>query len=147
MRIAQTNSLETTRSPLEACKPSGARTYLPSSLYVYLYSSRPSTREGLSQLQAKVKEGKKKAWMLSVGFKQPHTWYHMPMKYFEMYRNSTALADELDDRDLVFPANTPTVGYRCCALERITYMNQDGRLPSVQFEVPRYAMKVQLPRY
>ena len=96
---------------------------------------------GFSYLQSKVQEGKKENWLLAIGFKQPHTWYHMPKKYFDMYKGSR-LFDRLDDRDRFFPNNTPSIGYRCCALERISYMNEEGRLPSREHEVPRFAMKV-----
>ena len=67
--------------------------------------------EGLKTLESKIAQGPKRSWMLSVGFKQPHTWYHMPKKYFDMYRDSEILA-ELDERDLVYPDNTPSIGYR-----------------------------------
>jgi arylsulfatase A-like enzyme len=97
--------------------------------------------QGLTDLRDKVKEGKKENWFLSIGFKQPHTWYHMPKKYFDLYKNSP-IFDHLDDRDLVFPNNTPSIGYRCCALQTISYMNQEGRLPYEEYETPRFAMKV-----
>lgn len=97
--------------------------------------------EGFSRLQAKVSNGDKANWFLSIGFKQPHTWYHMPKKYFDLYKDNKIFS-RLADVDRFYPNNTPSIGYRCCALERISYMNGEGRLPSTQYEIPRYAMKV-----
>jgi hypothetical protein len=98
--------------------------------------------DGMHHLVAKVKEGKKANWLLSIGFKQPHTWYHMPKKYFDLYKSRTGALNRLDDRDLVFPNNTPSIGYRCCASGHIEYMLEEGRLPAKEKETPRFAMKV-----
>ena len=98
--------------------------------------------EGIELLRDKVGQGLKSGWMLGLGFKQPHTWYHFPKKYIDFYTDNSAAIARLEDEDLVFPNNTPTIGYRCCALDTITYMNDLGKLPSVSKEVPRFKMRI-----
>ena len=80
-------------------------------------------------------------WLLSVGFKQPHTWYHLPQKYFNLYRDSPIFR-ELDDEDNVYPKTTPTIGYRCCATMDMTLMENEGKVKSNKIEHLRDVMKI-----
>ena len=98
--------------------------------------------EGLELLRDKVRQGFKNAWVLGIGFKQPHTWYHFPKKYIDLYPKNSPAIIRLEDQDLVYPNNTPTIGYRCCALDAITYMNELGKLPSTRKETPRFKMRI-----
>ena len=71
----------------------------------------------------------KRPFVISTGFKLPHTQYHVPRKYFDMYRNSTFLEEirRSNDKEFTFPPQTPRLNYRCCAGAVIRYLSDDGR--------------------
>ena len=52
----------------------------------------------LKELHRKSNETKN-PFLMSIGFKQPHTQYHLPRKYFEMYRNNSFLRNILHSND------------------------------------------------
>ncbi len=97
-------------------------------------------------------------FLLSVGFKLPHTQYHVPRRYFDWYADSPFLASIRDSASMHnydynwsnsrhanhtsnvnletlrlqgrFPAGAPRMNYRCCAQEYYRPMEQEGRLRS-----------------
>lgn len=64
-----------------------------------------------------------------MGFKQPHTQYHVPSKYVDMYRDSPFIRalQRSNDSMAAFPQGTPRMNYRCCASQVVRYMRDDGR--------------------
>ena len=81
-------------------------------------------------------------WSVSVGFKQPHTQYHVPRKYFNLYKNSRFLQEmkRSDDKEWTFPSGAPRMNYRCCALSLVRYMQDEGRVFSNATTPPLYGM-------
>lgn len=63
----------------------------------------------LRELNSKSLETKR-PFLMSIGFKQPHTQYHLPRKYFEMYRDNIFLENLLhtNDTKYTFPAGMLT---------------------------------------
>ena len=49
---------------------------------------------------------------LGVGFKLPHISYHVPRKYFEMYRGKQEQLGLLSQEELRFPTGAHTAGMR-----------------------------------
>jgi len=81
-------------------------------------------------------------FLLTVGFKLPHTQYHIPSSYVDLYRNSPfirALAVS-NDSDYAFPRGTPRMNYRCCASNYVRYMQADGREASQSFSQRLYGL-------
>jgi len=73
-------------------------------------------------------------FIVSVGFKQPHTMYHVPRKYFNMYKGSTYLQgimNSTDEMQYMFPIGAPRMNYRCCALLKFWPMVEEGRKRSI----------------
>ena len=88
----------------------------------------------LSQLSSS--EGR--PFLLTVGFKLPHLQYHVPRRYFDMYRHNSYLTSILSESDsnTSFPDGVPLMNYRCCGQLQVSYLNHDGRLPSVEASPP-----------
>jgi len=56
-------------------------------------------------------------FVMSVGFKLPHTQYHIPKHFFDMYINNFAFLNKVasvTDNILSFPDIAPLMNYRCC---------------------------------
>lgn len=83
-------------------------------------------------------ENENKPFLLTIGFKQPHLQYHLPRQYFDMYRDSEFLQNILhsDDKEHTFPDGVPLMNYRCCGQPIVSYMNDEGRKPSVENSGP-----------
>jgi len=73
-------------------------------------------------------------FMISIGFKQPHTQYHLPRKYFEMYRGNPYLQQILvgNSSKYTFPVGAPRMNYRCCDRFKFWPMVNEGRGKSTQ---------------
>ena len=77
-----------------------------------------------------------KPFLASIGFKQPHTQYHIPRKYFEMYRDSTYLRNlvssemNVNDSRYEFPRGSTRLNYRCCDRNKFWPMVDEGRRKS-----------------
>jgi iduronate 2-sulfatase len=85
------------------------------------------TTKFLDTLHKLAKEPQK--FMLSIGFKLPHLALHVPYKYYAMYKNKTEAAWKLPKKEMRYPPTSPAVAYRCCAMPRFTYMEEDGSKP------------------
>ena len=74
----------------------------------------------------------KRPFIISTGFKLPHTQYHVPREFFDMYRNSTFLEEirKSNNEEFAFPLHTPRLNYRCCAGAVIRYLDDEGRIMS-----------------
>ena len=79
--------------------------------------------EELKLLTSKFEQDK--YFMLSVGFKMPHTAMHVPYKYFDMYRSRSHEFEATPDQ-LRFPPTSPMISWRCCAEHDYRYMNNEG---------------------
>lgn len=64
-------------------------------------------------------------FMLSIGFKMPHTAYHVPHKYYDMYRSRSHLF-QASPEQLRFPPTSPMISWRCCADRNYQFMNEEG---------------------
>ena len=64
-------------------------------------------------------------FFLALGMKLPHLCYHIPFKYYELYKNKTDLF-KLSREERRFPSSTPMQSYRCCASSTFDYMNKEG---------------------
>jgi iduronate 2-sulfatase len=90
------------------------------------------TTKFLDTLQLLVKKPEK--FMLSIGFKLPHLALHVPYKYYAMYKNNKTAAGaeyawKLTKKEIRYPPTSPAVAYRCCAMPRFMYMEEDGAKP------------------
>lgn len=83
-----------------------------------------------------------KPFILSVGFKLPHTQYHIPCKYFEMYRNNSYLQSLLKRSvgSNKFPDHAPRMNYRCCAKESFRPIADEGRHDSSADKLRLYGL-------
>jgi arylsulfatase A-like enzyme len=79
----------------------------------------------IQELNRLVRQESDKYFMLSVGFKMPHTAMHVPYKYYDMYRGRSH-AFTATPEQLQFPPTAPLVSWRCCAEHDWRYMNQEG---------------------
>ena len=76
-------------------------------------------------------------FMVSVGFKMPHTSLHVPWKYFDMYRSVSSTAWRLSDQERRYPKSAPMHGYQCCTEQGFRYMQNEGASPSQRSETLR----------
>ena len=86
----------------------------------------------IKELNAKSAETKR-PFAVSIGFKQPHTSYHLPREYFDMYRHNSYLENILNSTDelqYLYPVGAPLQNYRCCAFFRFWPMIDEGRKKS-----------------
>lgn len=89
-------------------------------------------------------------FLLSVGFKQPHTQYHMPRRFYDLYQDNndflssvlrgvpTSSTGDSSEASNVFPVNAPIMNYRCCAKESFRPMERGGTVPS---RLPRVKLR------
>lgn len=75
-------------------------------------------------------QNKDKLFMLAIGYKMPHLAYHVPYKYYQMYRSRSKYAWLSPDEDRKYPNTSPLQQYRCCADSSYRYMNEEGKLQS-----------------
>ena len=75
-----------------------------------------------------------KPFLLSIGFKQPHTQYHLPRKYFDMYRENAFLrrflSPQVNTSYYQFPSGSSRLNYRCCDRMKFWPMVNEGRRKS-----------------
>ena len=86
------------------------------------YKFASSAIDELNYLTTKEKQ---QYFMLSIGFKMPHTAYHVPHKYYEMYRSRRDKFQATPEQ-LRFPRTSPMISWRCCADRNFQYMNNEG---------------------
>jgi arylsulfatase A-like enzyme len=98
---------------------------------------------GIDKIKELVKKSQvtKNPFSISIGFKQPHTQYHIPRKYFELYKNNTYLSNILinakNDPKYGFPVTTPRMNYRCCDRFKFWPMVDEGRKKSTKI-LPKF---------
>lgn len=78
---------------------------------------------GLDKLRNKSNEDNS-YYMLSIGYKLPHTALHIPLKYFNLYKDLNMWGNGLNTT--LYPKDAPIVGYRCCALGSFAHMRNNG---------------------
>ena len=87
----------------------------------------------IKELHKKTKESNR-PFMASIGFKQPHTQYHVPRKYYDMYKGSKYLQSILDPRTnhskFIWPTSAPRLNYRCCDRFKFWPLVDEGRVKS-----------------
>ena len=79
----------------------------------------------IEELQYLTTKEKSQYFMLSIGFKMPHTAYHVPHKYYDMYRSRKHFFQATPEQ-LRFPPTSPMISWRCCADRNFQYMNEEG---------------------
>ena len=99
-------------------------------LYKISYVIADKAIEKLDELHIKSQQTSK-PFVLGIGFKQPHTSYHLPRRYFNMYKGNQFLKDILNTTNplrFMYPAGAPRTNYRCCAYFRFWPMVEEGHL-------------------
>lgn len=84
-------------------------------------------------------------FLLSVGFKLPHTQYHIPRHFFDLYNNSAFInqissMDVSQDNVSMFPIGAPRMNYRCCAKGMFRPMVDQGRTKSTDTKHKLYGL-------
>ena len=79
----------------------------------------------IDELKFLTSKDKAQYFMLSIGFKMPHTAYHVPHKYYDMYRSRNHLFQATSEQ-LRFPPTSSLVSWRCCADRDFRHMNGEG---------------------
>jgi arylsulfatase A-like enzyme len=102
----------------------------------------------LRELNSKSKQSGR-PFMVSIGFKQPHTQYHLPRKYFDMYKGSAFLQNILktNSSKYSFPVGAPRMNYRCCDRFKFWPMVDEGRKKSTKIlpSFDRFYGKMKFP--
>ena len=90
------------------------------------YPDHKFATSAIDELKFLTSKEKNQYFMLSVGFKMPHTAYHVPHKYCDMYRSRSSQVFQATPNQLRFPPTSPLVSWRCCTDRDFKYMNGEG---------------------